>query len=299
MPSHISGKKSWKIIGISCLLTAVLVVLYGKNLATPTFNRARMLSLQSITPTPYPLYELTIPYLRERTYTSTLGKRTLYSQYFNYTSYLTRFTSDGLRINGLLTIPTGTVPKNGWPAIVLVHGYIPPKQYVTTENYESYVDFLAKSGFVVFKIDLRGHGNSQGEARGAYYSADYIIDTLNAYAALQKASFVNPKRIGLWGHSMGGNVVMRAFAAQPTIPAVSIWAGAVYSYTDMQKYGISDSSYQRRPSTTLQHNTRQRLFDLYGSSDSTGKFWQDLAPTNFLTDLKGALQLHHSTDDAV
>lgn len=288
------------LLFLATVLIAGFLFLSRNNTSTTSIiGSLRSLKPKNTTPTPYPLYELTIPYLREKSYKSILGERKMYEQYTNYTSYITSYTSSSLNIQGLLTIPTGTMPKGGWSAIVFVHGYIPPAQYVTTEKYVDYVDYLANSGFVVFKIDLRGHGNSEGEATGAYYSADYITDTLSAYTALQNVNFVNPKRIGLWGHSMGGNVVMRAFAAKPTIPAVVIWAGAVYSYTDMQKYGISDNSYQRRPSTTSRQNIRQRLSERYGDPDTGSTFWKDMAPTNFLNDLQGALQLHHTTDDTV
>src|SRR5579862_4305149 len=139
------------------------------------------------TSTPYPFEDLTIPYLRKLTFKSSLGDLQQIDQNDSYTSYLTSYTSEGLKINGLLTVPTGTPPDNGWPAIVFVHGYIPPKQYTTLSGYVDYVDYLARNGFVVFKIDLRGNGDSEGEPAGAYYSAGYVIDTLNAYAALQSA----------------------------------------------------------------------------------------------------------------
>ncbi|MCR4330197.1 MAG: alpha/beta fold hydrolase [Candidatus Roizmanbacteria bacterium] len=291
---------------ITAFILLAVVSMAGLYIFSRTFfptstltNPFHSLTTRDSIPTPYPLYELTIPYLRSRTYESTLGNREVYEQYTNYTSYITSYDSDKLTIQGLLTIPTGEMPKNGWSAIVFVHGYIPPSQYETTVKYEDYVDYLAKNGFVVFKIDLRGHGTSEGVATGAYYSADYVIDTLNAIAALQKTDFVNPSKIGLWGHSMGGNVVMRAFAVKPTIPAVSIWAGAVYSYTDMQKYGISDSSYQRRPSVSPRQNTRQHVSDRYGSPGSDSAFWHDMAPTSFLSDLKGAIQINHAIDDTV
>lgn len=130
--------------------------------------------------------ELTIPYLRSRSYFGELGEKKLYEEKNQYNSYLTSYKSDGLKINGLLTVPKGDMPSGGWPAVVFVHGYIPPALYKTTEKYLEYVDHLAKSGLVVFKIDLRGHGESEGEPGGAYYSADYVIDVLNAYSALQR-----------------------------------------------------------------------------------------------------------------
>jgi len=255
------------------------------------------------TPTPIPAYDLTIPYLRSRTYTSSLGSLQKVNEYGSYTSYVTSYTSDGLKINGLLTKPSGIEPPGGWPGIVFVHGYIPPKTYETLgQPYSAYVDYLAKSGFVVFKIDLRGHGDSQGEARGGYYSSDYVIDTLNAYAALATADFVNSKKIGMWGHSMAGNTLLRAFVVRPTIPAVVIWAGAGYTYVDLSQYGLHDASYQPLPRPTgasgsaQQRNTNQAR-QIYGDPRNGNPFWKLVAATNYLNDLKGAIQLDQATDD--
>lgn len=251
------------------------------------------------TPTPMPFAEMTIPYLRSRTYTSSMGTRTRIGDSGAYMSYMTNYISDGLTVNGLLTIPKGNMPLEGWPAIVFVHGYIPPAQYETTGNYVSYVDYLAKSGFVVFKIDLRGHGKSEGEAGGAYYSSDYVIDTLNAIAALQTVDFVDPKHIGLWGHSMAGNVVMRAFASRPEIPAVVIWAGAGYTYADLAAYRISDTSYRPPTVTTPRARLRQLLRETHGDFSPSSAFWKQVAVTDYLNDLKGSIEIHHSVDDAV
>lgn len=251
------------------------------------------------TPTPMPFIEMTIPYLRNRSYVSHMGSRTRIADEGTYMSYLTNYESDGLTINGLLTIPKGNMPLEGWPAIVFVHGYIPPTQYETTNTYVSYVDYLAKSGFVVFKIDLRGHGKSEGEPSGAYYSSDYVIDTLNAMAALQTVDFVNPQNIGLWGHSMAGNVVMRAFVTRPEIPAVVVWAGAGYTYTDLLTYRISDASYRPPAVTTPRARLRQLLRDTHGEFSPSSAFWKQVAVTEYIKDLKGAIQVHHAVDDAV
>lgn len=51
---------------------------------------------------------MTIPYLRQRNYTSTLGEREQISDgAASYTSYVTRYDSDGLNIQWLLTPPKG------------------------------------------------------------------------------------------------------------------------------------------------------------------------------------------------
>lgn len=252
-----------------------------------------------VSPTPYPFQEMTIPSLRERAYSSTLGEKEVLSDNGVYTSYLTSYDSDGFKVNGFLTVPNGQEPKGGWPAIVFIHGYIPPTFYQTDSNYVSYVDYLARNGFVVFKIDLRGHGESEGEPSGAYYSSDYIVDVRNAISALEGSGFVNPKKIGLWGHSMAGNVVMRTIASKPDIPAVVIWAGAVYSYEDWQKYGIQDNSYRPPGLSTERQKKRQMLFDTHGEFSPDSPFWKLVAPTNYLKGIKTVIQLNHAVDDDV
>jgi hypothetical protein len=37
----------------------------------------------------------------------------------------------------------------------------------------AYVDALARNGYIVFKSDYRGHGNSEGSAPGGYGSPAY------------------------------------------------------------------------------------------------------------------------------
>lgn len=290
------------------LLTTLLGIIFSLIFIYPQFTRNRASSLinpvnlnSNLVPssTPFPFEELTIPYLRQRQYQSSMGGLEKFEENSDYTSYLTSFNSDGLKIFGLLTQPKGEMPSGGWPAIIFIHGYIPPSQYRTTQNYVSYVDYLAKNGLVVFKIDLRGHDSSEGEAGGAYYSSDYIIDTLNARAALGESSFINPEKIGLWGHSMAGNVVFRTMAVKPDIPAVVIWAGAVYTYKDFSEYSISDNSYRPPSQTSERRRRRDELFKAYGQFNPNSGFWKKIPATNYLDEINGAVQIHHAVDDSV
>lgn len=256
-------------------------------------------SQNSITQSPF--YDLTIDGIRSTPIddtTVTIDRQIATNA--NYTSYLAHYQSQGLRINGLLTVPRASKPADGFPAIVFMHGYIPPAQYQTIARYVSYVDYLARNGFVVFKIDYRGHGDSEGEPGGSYYSADYVLDTLAAVNALQHYDQVNPQAIGLWGHSMSGNVALRSAVSQPDIKAVVIWAGAVYSYEDFMAYRLNDNSFVRTPgATTSSQRRRQQLFDTEGEVDMTKPFWQAMAPTNYLDDLVAPIQLHHAENDTV
>lgn len=281
------------------LLTTTTVLFVSTYFLIPTKNiKPQILNAQK-TVENVPFIELTIPYLKSKTYQSNLGKLEKIKDTASYSSYLTSYTSDNFNINGLLTIPSGKKPDKGWPAIVFVHGYIPPTIYKTQEKYVSYVDYLAKNGFVVFKIDLRGHGNSQGEANGSYYSSDYVIDTLNAYSALENSDLVDPKNISLWGHSMAGNIIFRSFVINPKIQKIVVWAGAGYTYNDLIEYRLNDNSYRPPTSNSQSSNRRRQLFEAHGTFDPNNDFWKQVTPINYLEGKTGSIQLHHATDDNV
>jgi dipeptidyl aminopeptidase/acylaminoacyl peptidase len=262
------------------------------------------------TPTPTPVVfeigqDLTIDYLRELEISgSPLTIEEKLSPGYNYQRYLASYQSEGNTIYGLLTVPFGEPPEGGFKAIVFNHGYIPPEVYNTLERYAGYIDYLARSGFVVFKIDYRGHGRSEGYASGSYFSPGYTIDAISALKSLQTLEYVDPKGIGMWGHSMAGNLVLRAMLIEPDVKAGVIWAGAVYSYEDFTTYGISDSSY-RPPSTVEGQNENdvprrsRMLIDSYGPPDLSQPYWQAISLTANLDYLTVPLQIHHAEDDPV
>jgi fermentation-respiration switch protein FrsA (DUF1100 family) len=248
-------------------------------------------------PTPT-LHPMSIPALRRTPYPgSQIVIEDTLERGANYSRYDASYLSDGLKIYGLLTVPDGELPPGGWPAIVFNHGYIPPDVYRTTERYLAYVDSLARSGYIVFRIDYRGHDRSEGQARGAYGDSGYLADVLNAAAALRQFPQADPQRIGLWGHSMGGYLTLRAMVIDPGIKAGVIWAGVVGSYPDMlYRWRRSGSA----PPPSLPSPARRwpsEWLERYGSPEENPDFWNSISSNAFLADISGPLQLHHGTAD--
>ena len=249
--------------------------------------------------------ELTIEYMRELELSgSELTFHERLAPGYNYQRHLVSYLSEGNQIYGLLTIPFEKPPEGGFKAIVFNHGYIPPATYQTLERYGAYVDYLARSGFVVFKIDFRGHGNSEGYPSGSYFSPGYTIDAINALKSLQRLEKVDPGGVGMWGHSMAGNLVLRAMLVESEVKAGVIWSGAVYSYEDFLTYGISDRSY-RPPATPESFEENEHLsgtraiFDIYGWPDMSEPYWQAVSLTENIDYLNAPLQLHHAENDPV
>lgn len=267
--------------------------------ATPT-PTASPLSTSTFTPfptaTPVP-HPLSIEALRARDYPgSDIVIETELDPGVNYNRYIVSYLSEGLKIYALMTVPTGEKPPSGWPVIIFNHGYIPPDEYVTTERYIAYVDLIARSGYIVFRSDYRGHGNSEGEALGAYSRPDYTIDILNAAASMKKYPDADPNRIGMWGHSMGGYITLRSMVVSKDIKAGVIWAGVVGSYEDLlynwrRGTGSSPDS-QPRPGSW-----RLTFVEDYGSPEENPEFWNSISANSYLAEISGPIQLHHGTND--
>lgn len=250
-------------------------------------------------PTATPLHPLSIEYLRQQSYPgSELVIEQTLAPGSNYDRYYASYDSEGLKQYGLLTLPRGQRPESGWPVIIFNHGYIPPNEYRTTERYVAYVDGFARSGYIVFRPDYRGHDRSEGSPTGAYGSPDYVIDVLNAVASLKQYPDADPQRVGMWGHSMGGWITLRAMVTDPDIQAGVIWGGVVGAYEDL----LTGWRRGNRPAPTPDPNStrgrwRNSLTSQYGSPESNPEFWRALSANYFLDDLSGPIQLHHTTGD--
>lgn len=212
----------------------------------------------------------------------------------NYKRYIASYKSEGLKIFGLLTIPDGTPPRGGWPAIIFNHGYISPAEYRTTEKYVPYQDGFARNSYVTFKSDYRGHGSSEGEPSGVYGSNNYTIDVLNALSSVERLNYVNKSNVGMWGHSMGGFITLRAMVVRPDIKAGVIWGGVVASYPDML------SKWRRRvPSVypTDQKIWRATFTQKFGTPQENPTFWNSISANSYLPDISSPIQLHHGGAD--
>lgn len=207
----------------------------------------------------------------------------------NYKRFLASYKSEGLKINGLLTVPLVKKPENGFPAVIFIHGYIPPKLYSTINSYPTYQASLAKAGFVTFKPDLRGHDDSEGEPVSSHSSEKYVIDTLNAIEYLKDYEGVDASRIGYWGHSNGGEIGLRVVLINKEIKAASFWAGVVGSYEDMYETYVDKIPFLEQE--------RNPLIRQYGLPSQNNQFWSKIEPYNYLEDIDIPIEIQHGTED--
>jgi fermentation-respiration switch protein FrsA (DUF1100 family) len=253
--------------------------------------------------TPTPLHPLMIEVMRRQAYPgSELEFERALEAGVNYDQFIVSYRSEGNKIYGLLTMPWGQPPESGWPIIIFNHGYIPPDEYRTTERYLDYQDAFARNGYIVFRSDYRGHGDSEGDARGGYGSPDYTIDVLNGLAAVKTLPEADPERIGMWGHSMGGFITLRAMVVSDEIDAGVIWGGVVASYPDLferwRRNAGDGPTPTPDPTRAARGGWRLSLYETYGTLEENPEFWAAISSNTYVDELSGPLQLHHATTDA-
>lgn len=210
-----------------------------------------------------------------------------------YSRYIVSFFAGDLKEYALLTVPLEEKPEGGFPVIILNHGYIIPERYTPDGNYIAYVDALSKAGYIVFKPNYRGNGKSEGNPGSSYFSPNYSTDVLNAISSVKKYKDANPDKIGIWGHSMGGNITLRVAEVSGDVKAAVVWGGVVGSYNDILNNWQNRVSYKPNAQDLYLRNLgSQDLLAVNGTPSQNPEFWNSADPTENLNYINAPVQIH-------
>lgn len=248
------------------------------------------IELFTLTPSPFPsptpdiFAQYSIDALANRTYGGgLLQTEGVIETTQGYDRYLIRYRSEGYDMHGFMDFPRGAGP---FPVIIFAHGWVDRNLYTTIAYTSRYTGALASAGFIAIHPDLRGYAKSPDVPN--LLGIGDAIDILNLIALVRSQAGVpgpllraDPQNIGLWGHSMGGAVVLRALIADPDIKAAVLYA-----------------SINADESVNLEHFTGE---DGRGNvppsipPDAVAK----LSPASAIEKIKTPLSIHHGKDDLV
>jgi len=141
-----------------------------------------------------------------------------------YEEHEVTYPSDSVTVAGTLTLPRGSGP---FPAAILITGSGAHNRDEELFNFKPFriiADFLTRRGIAVLRCDDRGIGGSTG-SKMECTTADHARDVLEGVRFLQGRPEINPRQIGLIGHSEGGLIAPIAGSRSNDVAFIVLLAG--------------------------------------------------------------------------
>jgi dipeptidyl aminopeptidase/acylaminoacyl peptidase len=150
-----------------------------------------------------------------------------------------RNAKDNIKISGTLTLPRG---GGKYPAVLLITGSGSQDRDETIVGHRPFLvlaDYLTRNGIAVLRVDDRGIG---GTDRGLLTatSENFADDVQAGVAFLKQRKEIDPKLIGLIGHSEGGMIAPMVAARSNDVSFIVLLAGPgqrgediIYSQTEL------------------------------------------------------------------
>jgi len=130
----------------------------------------------------------------------------------------------GIKIAGTLTLPESGEP---FPVVLLITGSGPQDRNETVFGHHPFLvlaDYLTQRGIAVLRVDDRGVGESTGDFSQAT-TIDLADDVLAGVEYLKSRKEIDPKRIGLIGHSEGGIIAPIVATESSDVAFIVLMAG--------------------------------------------------------------------------
>lgn len=212
------------LAGLGYFFRSDLSQLSKTSVITPTVTP--LADIKEATPTQEPLIdysEYSFDSLSQKKFTS--GKIKLgavLKKEDNFTSYVFTYQSDSKTISGMANLPLGTGP---FPVIVLLRGYADSTTYHIGLGTERSANYLAENGFLTLAPDFLGYGYSDWEDKDILKARFYRpVEVLNLLSAINSLASADSTRIGLWGHSNGGQIALSILEITGKSYPTSLWA---------------------------------------------------------------------------
>ena len=187
---------------------------------------------------------------------------------------------DGLRADGVLTLPPDFSPGRRYPLVLVIHG---GPTASSTEGFWARVQLLAAQGWLVFQPNYRGSdnlGNAFQRAIAASAADGPGRDIMAGVAALVRRGIVDTTRLAVSGWSYGGYLTAWLLGRYPRAWRAGVAGAAPLSLLDM--YDLSDLNVMRRHAITASPWVGDRVPAWLAESPLTHA-WKIRAPTLILS----------------
>lgn len=202
-------------------------------------------------------------------------------------SVRTYTASDGLEMDGILTLPPGRESKN-LPLVMLPHGG--PHAH-DEPVFDWWAQAFASRGYAVFQPNFRGSTNRDQAFRIAGYGEwgrKMQTDISDALAMLADAGIVDPNRACIVGASYGGYAALAGVTVQNGIYQCAVAVAPVSDLAALFEEGCQDKSARAKI-------TKTALLNQLGPQDR----WADVSPRRLAARADAPIMLIHGRDDTV
>lgn len=251
----------------------------------------------------------TIDTLRRQAYATSLEFVRHLAPGPGFNARLVSYQSAGLKVYAYVAVPTSPMPSGGYPVLIANHGTHPdPPRYGFTaagvdsrpgDYYRPIPALFVAQGFMVVMPDYRGHNVSEGReyARGLLASNYYAEDVLALLAALPDLPQADLRNVFMWGHSLGGEVTLKALLATERVRGASLWSTVGGDIWDQAyHYATRKSDQEPYDSSDL---PKDAVVQLRRDIEQLGGAWdyREADPLARLGQLHAPLVLQHSRGD--
>lgn len=129
-----------------------------------------------------------------------------------------------IKIGGTLTLPKNDGPH---PVVLMITGSGQQDRDETLLGHKPFLviaDYLTRRGIAVLRVDDRGKGKTTGNF-AASTTIDFADDVLAGVNYLKSRKDIDPKRIGLIGHSEGGVIAPLVASQSKDVAFIVLLAG--------------------------------------------------------------------------
>ena len=151
------------------------------------------------------------------------------------TEFGTIKANDGQTLHYSMIKPANFNPAKRYPVFLYTYGG-PHSQQVTRRWDNQFYQYMAQQGYVVFRLDNRGSSRRERQFTDVIYKAlgkHEVEDQVTGIDWLAKQSFVDAKRVGVFGWSYGGFMTLRLLSAASDKIAMGV---SVAPVTDWSLY---------------------------------------------------------------
>lgn len=205
----------------------------------------------------------------------------------NLTIYKFSYVTEGKRMTGQLNVPNEATPAAGFPVIVMLRGFVDPSIYTTGIGTRNVARVLASNGYVTVAPDFFGYGDSESEDPDVMMARlSKPVHVIDLIASLATLSLVNEERLGMWGHSNGGQIALSVLEITGKKIPTALWApvSVAFPYSVLYYTNDSDDKGKALRRVLAEFEEEHDVFDY-----SIDQHWEWIT---------APIQLHHGTADS-